>query len=117
MARFETSVGIDDLVGKFDKHSRITMRRKAWKYPDGRIFGYKSIKIVITGHTDNYGDPRQNLEFYGIKRAEALKAYMVEQGVDAGKIRCDSKGDKEPIAPNDTRANRAKNRCVNIRFE
>ena len=77
----------------------------------------KSIKIVITGHTDNYGDPRQNLEFYGIKRAEALKAYMVEQGVDAGKIRCDSKGDKEPIAPNDTRANRAKNRRANIRFE
>ena len=59
----------------------------------------KSIKIVITGHTDNYGDPRQNLEFYGVRRAEALKKYMVEQGVDAAQIRCESKGDKEPIAP------------------
>lgn len=77
----------------------------------------KSIKIVITGHTDNYGDPRQNLEFYGIRRAEALKKYMVEQGVDAAQIRCDSKGDTEPIAPNDTRANRAKNRRANIRIE
>jgi len=77
----------------------------------------KSIKIVITGHTDNYGDPRQNLEFYGVRRAEALKKYMVEQGVDAAQIRCESKGDKEPIAPNDTRANRALNRRANIRFE
>ena len=76
-----------------------------------------SIRIVITGHTDNYGDPRQNLEFFGMRRAEALKAYMVEQGVDAAQIRCESKGDTEPIAPNDTRANRAKNRRANIRFE
>ena len=77
----------------------------------------KSIKIVITGHTDNYGDPQQNLNYFGVKRAEALKAYMVNQGVPADQIRCESKGDKEPIAPNDTRANRAKNRRASIRFE
>ena len=76
-----------------------------------------SMKIVITGHTDNYGDPRQNLEFYGIRRAESLRDYMVKQGVDAGQIRCESKGQTEPIAPNDTRANRAKNRRAEIRFE
>ena len=76
-----------------------------------------SIRIVITGHTDNYGDPKQNLEFYGIRRAEALKKYMVEQGVDGAQIRCESKGQTEPIAPNDTRANRAKNRRAVIRFE
>ena len=77
----------------------------------------KSIKIVITGHTDNYGDPRQNLEFYGVRRAEALKKYMVEKGVPADQIRCESKGQTEPIAPNDTRANRALNRRANIQFE
>ena len=77
----------------------------------------RSIKIVITGHTDNYGDPRQNLEYYGMKRAEALRDYMVRQGVDAGQIRCESKGQTEPVAPNDTRANRALNRRANIRFE
>ena len=77
----------------------------------------QSIKIVITGHTDNYGDPRQNLEFYGIRRAEALRDYMVKNGVSADQIRCESKGQTEPIAPNDTRANRAKNRRAEIRFE
>ena len=73
-----------------------------------------SINILITGHTDNYGDPRQNLEYYGMRRAEALKAYMVQQGVDASQIKCDSKGQNEPVAPNDTRANRALNRRANI---
>ena len=76
-----------------------------------------SIKIVITGHTDNYGDPEQNLRYFGMKRAESLKAYMVNQGVDASQIRCESKGQNEPIAPNDSRANRAKNRRANISFE
>ena len=73
-----------------------------------------SIHILITGHTDNYGDPRQNLEYYGMKRAEALRDHMVQQGVDASQIKCDSKGQNEPVAPNDTRANRALNRRANI---
>lgn len=77
----------------------------------------KSIKIVITGHTDNYGDPRQNLEFYGIRRAESLRDYMVKQGVDVNQIRCASKGQTEPIAPNNTREGRARNRRAVIRFE
>ena len=76
----------------------------------------KSIKIVITGHTDNLGDPRQNLEYYGMRRAEALRDYMVRQGVDASQIKCESKGQTEPVAPNDTRANRALNRRAHIQF-
>ena len=76
-----------------------------------------SIKIVITGHTDNYGDPEQNLRYYGMKRAEALRDYMVKQGVSADQIRCESKGQTEPVAPNDTRANRNLNRRANIRIE
>ncbi len=73
-----------------------------------------SIRILITGHTDNYGDPRQNLEFYGMKRAEALRDYMVSQGVDAAQIKCESKGQTEPIVPNNSRANRALNRRAHI---
>ena len=82
-----------------------------------RMKSDSSLKIVITGHTDNYGDPEQNLRYFGMKRAEGLKALMVSKGVPAEQIRCESKGQTEPIAPNDTRANRAKNRRANIRFE
>ncbi|MBR6017143.1 MAG: OmpA family protein [Paludibacteraceae bacterium] len=82
-----------------------------------RMKADRSMKIVITGHTDNSGDPEQNLRYFGMRRAKALKNYMVNKGVSADQIRCDSKGQTEPVAPNDTRANRAKNRRADIRFE
>jgi len=77
----------------------------------------KDYKVVVIGHTDSYGNPEQNLNYFGVKRAEVLRDYMVQQGVDASQIRCESKGQTEPVAPNDSRANRALNRRANIRFE
>ncbi len=76
-----------------------------------------SLRIVITGHTDNTGNAEQNLRYFGMKRAEALKKYMVEKGVPAGQIHCESKGQLEPVADNATRDGRAQNRRANIRFE
>lgn len=76
-----------------------------------------TIKVVVIGHTDSYGDPEQNLNYYGVRRAEVLRDYMVGKGVPANQIRCESRGQNEPVAPNDTRANRALNRRANIRFE
>ena len=76
-----------------------------------------SLRIIITGHTDNSGDPEKNLRYFGKKRAESLKAYMVGKGVPADQIKCESKGDQEPVASNDTREGRALNRRANISFE
>lgn len=76
-----------------------------------------SMKIVITGHTDNTGNADQNLKVWGMKRAEALKNYMVSQGVAAVQIKCESKGQLEPVADNATRDGRALNRRANIKFE
>ena len=76
----------------------------------------KEYKVIVVGHTDNYGNPEENLRYFGMKRAEALKNYMVNKGVPAEQIDCESKGQTEPVAPNDTRANRALNRRANIKF-
>lgn len=75
-----------------------------------------SMKIVITGHTDNTGNEEQNLRIWGMKRAEALKAYMVSKGVPASQIHCESKGQSEPVADNATSEGRAQNRRANIKF-
>ena len=74
------------------------------------------IRIVVIGHTDNIGDPEKNLRYFGKKRAEALKAYMVSQGVQPDQISCESKGQTEPVADNATREGRALNRRANIKF-
>ena len=76
-----------------------------------------TLHIVITGHTDNTGNADQNLKVWGKKRAEALKKYMVKQGVNEDQIACESKGQIEPVADNATREGRALNRRANIRFE
>lgn len=77
----------------------------------------ESIRIVITGHTDNTGNADKNLRVWGVKRAEALKGYMVKKGVPAKNISCESKGQTEPVASNKTAEGRAQNRRANIRFE
>ena len=76
----------------------------------------KSLKIVITGHTDNTGSLEANMK-YGQKRAEALRDYMVKQGAPIENIECVSKGPKEPIADNKTLAGRSKNRRATVNFK
>ena len=69
----------------------------------------KSMKIVITGHTDNIGSDEVNMRF-GKRRAEMLKKLMVNRGAPAANISTESKGESEPIVPNDTEEHRYQNR-------
>ena len=69
----------------------------------------KSIKIVITGHTDSIGSEEVNMKV-GKRRAEMLKNLMVNRGAPAANISTESKGESEPIVPNDTEQHRYQNR-------
>ncbi len=69
----------------------------------------KSIKIVITGHTDNIGSDESNMAL-GKRRAQMLKDLMVKRGAPAANISIASKGESEPIVPNDTDEHRYQNR-------
>ena len=62
MAKFETSAGIEDMTGKFGKKSVLTMRRKKWRYPDGRIFGYGPKEIYSQEVRDYKRKPRTAAE-------------------------------------------------------
>ena len=62
MAKFETSVGIEDMTGKLGKKSVLTMRRKKWRYPDGRIFGYGPKEIYSQEVRDYKRKPRTAAE-------------------------------------------------------
>lgn len=69
----------------------------------------KSVKVVITGHADSRGSDGFNMTL-GKKRAEAVKNYMVSLGAPAANIKTRSRGEREPVVPNDSDENRAKNR-------
>ncbi len=71
--------------------------------------------IVLTGHTDSDGDDAYN-NTLGKKRAEAVKVYLRGKGVKVN-INTATKGETEPVAPNDTEDNKRKNRRVNVQIQ
>jgi len=69
--------------------------------------------VVATGHTDATGPESYN-QALSIRRAESVKAYLVDKGMDASKIFTEGKGETQPVADNRTRDGRAQNRRVVI---
>lgn len=69
--------------------------------------------IIATGHTDSIGSDEYNQKL-SVRRAEAVKAYLVHKGVDSKKVYTEGKGEKQPVASNKTKEGRAKNRRVVI---
>ncbi|MDR1672578.1 MAG: OmpA family protein, partial [Bacteroidales bacterium] len=75
---------------------------------------YLNLSVICEGHTDNSGTPEANRQV-GLRRAETVKKYLVSQGIAASRIQAVSKAEMEPIAPNDTKENRAKNRRMEFK--
>ena len=68
-------------------------------------------KVRIEGHTDGRGKPAYNRRL-SQRRAESVLRHLMAAGIDASRLRAKGFGADRPIAPNDTQANRAKNRRV-----
>ena len=69
--------------------------------------------IIAIGHTDSIGSVEYNLKL-SVRRAEAVKAYLVSKGIEPNRIYTEGKGKSQPIADNRTAEGRAKNRRVEI---
>jgi outer membrane protein OmpA-like peptidoglycan-associated protein len=74
-----------------------------------RLLQNPEVDAEIVGHTDSTGSAKYNLQL-GKKRANAVKNWLVKQGVDASRISTSSKGESQPIRSNKTKAGRAANR-------
>ncbi|PUA17242.1 outer membrane protein OmpA [Glaciimonas sp. PCH181] len=69
--------------------------------------------IIAVGHTDSIGSVAYNQKL-SIRRAEAVKAYLVSKGIESNRVYTEGKGKSQPVADNKTAAGRAKNRRVEI---
>jgi outer membrane protein OmpA-like peptidoglycan-associated protein len=72
-------------------------------------------QILIEAYTDNKGD-EVSLQQLTQQRARILSDHFQTAGVDPTKIQANGMGASNPVAPNTTVANRAKNRRVEITF-
>ena len=69
--------------------------------------------IIAVGHTDSVGADAYNQKL-SVRRAEAVKAYLVSKGIEKNRVYTEGKGEKQPVADNKTAEGRAKNRRVEI---
>jgi len=79
----------------------------------GKIKGISLEVIIAVGHTDSVGTDAYNQRL-SVRRAEAVKAYLVSKGIEKNRVYTEGKGEKQPVADNKTSEGRAKNRRVEI---
>ena len=75
--------------------------------------GARVVDIDIIGHTDSIGSAEYNMGL-SVRRAEAVRDYIVSEDIDASIIDVSGEGENNPIASNDTAEGRAENRRVDI---
>jgi outer membrane protein OmpA-like peptidoglycan-associated protein len=71
----------------------------------------KAVRIEISGHTDNVGNPKANKKL-SQRRAQACRDYLIAKGVDGSRIEAVGHGEEQPVASNDTEEGRAQNRRI-----
>ena len=111
------------------KKTRVTLRGvnfevgKAVLLPESRdilqdvaqsLIANPEVKVEVAGHTDNTG-PRALNERLSTERAEAVKAFLVEHGVEADRMVVHGYAWDQPVASNKTASGRAQNRRVELR--
>jgi outer membrane protein OmpA-like peptidoglycan-associated protein len=77
---------------------------------------YTDYEMLIEGHTDNTGKVDKN-QLLSQKRAEAVKKYFMQKGIDASRMTATGFGDTKPLATNTTAINKAKNRRVELNLK
>jgi outer membrane protein OmpA-like peptidoglycan-associated protein len=111
------------------KQTRVTLRGvnfevgKAVLLPESRdilqdvaqsLVANPEVKVEVAGHTDNTG-PRTLNQRLSTERAEAVKAFLVEHGVEADRMEVHGYAWDQPVASNKTASGRAQNRRVELR--
>jgi outer membrane protein OmpA-like peptidoglycan-associated protein len=79
------------------------------------LMNNKTMKVEIGGHTDNFGAEEYNLNL-SQRRANAVRTYLVKSGADASRITAIGYGTSKPIASNQTKEGRRKNRRTEFKI-
>lgn len=79
-----------------------------------KVIQDRSLKVEISGHTDNVGKDTDNQKL-SLERAEAVKKFLITLGCDSKKLVTVGYGKNKPIAPNTTPEGRQQNRRVEFR--
>jgi outer membrane protein OmpA-like peptidoglycan-associated protein len=81
----------------------------------GILNQYPTLRVMVVGHTDNTGSHELNVDL-SRRRAEAVKTFLMDRGIDADRIMTRGEGPDSPIASNSTPAGRQANRRIEFQI-
>ena len=102
----DTSFGFDQATLRPEGMNRL-------KKLQAELQNAKVDSIIATGHTDSTGKASYNQKL-SLRRAQAVKDYLVSLGLPANRIFIEGKGEAQPVASNKTSQGRALNRRVDV---
>jgi outer membrane protein OmpA-like peptidoglycan-associated protein len=79
----------------------------------GIVLAHPGLNLTVEGHTDNVGSDAFN-QTLSEQRAQSVRQYLIDQGLDASTITAQGFGKGMPVADNSTAEGRQKNRRVEI---
>jgi outer membrane protein OmpA-like peptidoglycan-associated protein len=106
-------VNINDVLFDFNKYTLKPGAREKMAKVSGILLAYPGLKLQLEGHTDAIGSDDYNLKL-SQQRADAVRDFLVEQGVSLATISAVGLGKDSPVASNDTAAGRQQNRRVEL---
>ena len=72
---------------------------------------YSTMRVMVEGHTDSVGSTGTNLKL-SQRRADAVREYVIAQGIDPDRLSAVGFGEEKPIDSNQTKQGRERNRRV-----
>jgi outer membrane protein OmpA-like peptidoglycan-associated protein len=106
-------VNINDVLFDFNKYTLKPGAREKMAKVSGILLAYPGLKLQLEGHTDAIGSDDYNLKL-SQQRADAVRDFLVEQGVAVSNISAVGLGKDSPVASNDSAAGRQQNRRVEL---
>ena len=106
-------VNVGDVLFDLGKYTLRTPAREALARFSGIVLNYPGLILTIEGHTDSTGNADFNQKL-SEQRADAVRDFLVTQGLPITSMTAVGLGEGSPIADNSTAAGRQKNRCVQI---
>jgi outer membrane protein OmpA-like peptidoglycan-associated protein len=106
-------VNMGDVLFDFGKYNLRPEAREKLARLSGIVLGHPGLNLAVEGYTDNVGTDEINMTL-SQKRAEAVRSYLLEQGLADANVTAQGLGKSSPVADNSTPAGRQKNRRVEI---
>lgn len=104
---------MSDVLFKSGSFELLPGARERLAKVSGIVLAYPTLHLQIEGHTDSVGTDEYNQELSEY-RADAVRDYLVQQGISANQIAAKGLGKTQPIASNDTPEGRQQNRRVEL---